>query len=348
MALAGFACGAAWAFIPGYLKAKLNVNEIITTLMLNYIATSWVLFWVFGAWSESGFQMSPTFPKNAWLPRLLDYAKSFKGFGGLTLHGGILFGLIAAVIVYFIIYRSKLGYELRLIGDNPRAAKYAGVNLVRNTVLTMMLSGGLAGLAGMSEVTGVGAPPAGRHLAGLWIYRHHHRMAGEAESVRRRPRLDPLRRPDPGRPRDPALGRAPHAPGHHPVLRDRQRRAAALSCPRREEVGTMLDWTIILQAGIASGTVLLFAALGEILAERSGVLNLGLEGMMLLGAMFAFKMAVATGNPWLGLLVAAIAAGLLALLHAIVTVNFQADQVVSGLAVNFVGVGLGHGAGRRA
>ena len=73
----------------------------------------------------------------------------------------------------------------------------------------------------------------------------------------------------------------------------------------------MIDWTIILQAGIASGTVLLFAALGEILAERSGVLNLGLEGMMLLGAMFAFKTAVATGNPWLGLLVAALAAGVL-------------------------------------
>ncbi len=102
----------------------------------------------------------------------------------------------------------------------------------------------------------------------------------------------------------------------------------------------MLDWTIILQAGIASGTVLLFAAIGEILAERSGVMNLGIEGMMLLGAMFAFKTAVATGNPWLGLLLAAVAAAMLALLHAIVTVNFQADQVVSGLAVNFVGIGL--------
>src|SRR5512143_3184661 len=100
----------------------------------------------------------------------------------------------------------------------------------------------------------------------------------------------------------------------------------------------MIDWIIILQAGIASGTVLLFAAIGEILAERSGVLNLGIEGMMLLGAMFAFKMAVATGNPWIGLLVGAVAAAVLALLHAIVTVNFQADQVVSGLAVNSVGV----------
>ena len=102
----------------------------------------------------------------------------------------------------------------------------------------------------------------------------------------------------------------------------------------------MIDWTIILHAGIASGTVLLFAALGEILAERSGVMNLGLEGMMLIGAMMAFSTAVSTGQPWLGVLYAMLAAGLLALLHAVVTISFQADQVVSGLAVNFLGIGL--------
>ena len=102
----------------------------------------------------------------------------------------------------------------------------------------------------------------------------------------------------------------------------------------------MIDWIVILQAGIASGTVLLFAAIGEILAERSGVMNLGIEGMMLIGAMTAYKSAVMTGQPWLGLLLAMLAAGALSLLHAVVTVNFQADQVVSGLAINFVGIGL--------
>ena len=102
----------------------------------------------------------------------------------------------------------------------------------------------------------------------------------------------------------------------------------------------MIDWTIILHAGIASGTVLLFAALGEILAERSGVMNLGVEGMMLIGAMMAFSTAVSTGQPWLGVFYAMLAAGLLALLHAVVTISFQADQVVSGLAVNFLGIGL--------
>lgn len=102
----------------------------------------------------------------------------------------------------------------------------------------------------------------------------------------------------------------------------------------------MLDWTVILHAGIATGTVLLFAAIGEILAERSGVLNLGVEGMMLIGAMMAYKTAVTTGQPWLGVGVAMLAAGMLSLLHAFVTIHLQADQVVSGLATNFVGIGL--------
>ena len=101
-----------------------------------------------------------------------------------------------------------------------------------------------------------------------------------------------------------------------------------------------MDWIVILQAGVASGTVLLFATVGEILAERSGVMNLGVEGMMLIGAMAAFGVAAQTGSPWLGLLVAMAAAGLLALLHGLVTIHLQADQVVSGLTLTFLGTGL--------
>jgi simple sugar transport system permease protein len=99
--------------------------------------------------------MSPVFPKNAWLPRLTDYAAQIKQLRGLTTHLGLLIALGATVIVWFILYRSRWGYEIRLIGDNPRAAQYAGINISRNIILVMMLSGGLAGLAGMSEITGV-------------------------------------------------------------------------------------------------------------------------------------------------------------------------------------------------
>ena len=101
-----------------------------------------------------------------------------------------------------------------------------------------------------------------------------------------------------------------------------------------------MDPTIILAAGVASGTVLLFAAIGEIFAERSGVINLGVEGMMLIGAVVAFGTAVATGDAWLGLVLGTLAGGLLSVLHAIVTISFRAEQVVSGLALTFLGTGL--------
>jgi general nucleoside transport system permease protein len=101
-----------------------------------------------------------------------------------------------------------------------------------------------------------------------------------------------------------------------------------------------MDWTAILAAGVASGTILAFAAIGEIFAERSGVLNLGVEGMMLIGAVAAFSVAVSTGSPWLGVVVAMLAAGLLSQLHAVMTIHFRADQVVSGLALTFLGTGL--------
>jgi len=155
MMLAGFIGGALWGFVPGYLKARFNVNEVITTLMMNYIAIEWNNYFIFAVWSEGGFQMSPRFPKTAWLPRLADYAREVPEFGGLTLHLGLLFGPIAAVIVWWILYRSKWGYEIRLAGDNPKAARYAGTNIARNMVLVMMLSGALAGLAGMAQIGGV-------------------------------------------------------------------------------------------------------------------------------------------------------------------------------------------------
>ena len=155
MMIAGMLAGALWGFIPGFLKARFNVNEIISTLMLNYVAVNWNNFFIFAVWTEGGFQMSPKFPLTAWLPRLTDYAKQFPELRGLTTHLGLVFGLVAAGIVWWILFRSKWGYEIRLVGDNPRAARYAGINIARNTVLVMMLSGGLAGLAGMSEISGV-------------------------------------------------------------------------------------------------------------------------------------------------------------------------------------------------
>jgi general nucleoside transport system permease protein len=101
-----------------------------------------------------------------------------------------------------------------------------------------------------------------------------------------------------------------------------------------------MDLVVVLQAGVAFGTVLLFATLGEIFAERSGVMNLGVEGMMLLGAMTSFSVAIKTHSPWLGLLAGMLAGGLVSQVHAFITITLQADQVVSGLSLTFLATGI--------
>jgi general nucleoside transport system permease protein len=155
MMLAGALAGAAWGFIPGILRARLGVSEIIVTLMLNYIALSWVQFWVFGPWSEGGFQQTEPFPREAWLPRLTDLASLVPGLGGLTIHLGLIVGIIAAAIMWVALERTRWGYEIRLICDSPAAARYAGIDIKRKIIIVFCISGALAGLGGMSEVSGV-------------------------------------------------------------------------------------------------------------------------------------------------------------------------------------------------
>jgi simple sugar transport system permease protein len=175
MMMMGLIGGAIWGFVPGLLKARFQVNEIITTLMLNYVAILWNNFWIFDKWSDAGFQMTPMFDKSAWLPRLTEYARPFNNFietsdsflvpfltsiglgsiSGMTLHLGFIIALVVVVIVWWILERSRWGYEIKLTGDNPNAARYAGIKIARNIILVMMFSGALAGLAGMSEVSGV-------------------------------------------------------------------------------------------------------------------------------------------------------------------------------------------------
>lgn len=153
MAAAGLLAGMIYGAIPGMLKAWLNINEIIVTLMLNYVAYKWLeYFIVVGPWSLGDFESTGNLPASATWPRLTQYAKSVPILAGLTAHPGILMGVAAAFLLAWVLFRSRWGYEIRVIGDNPRAARYAGINLARNILLVMALSGALAGLAGMNEV----------------------------------------------------------------------------------------------------------------------------------------------------------------------------------------------------
>ena len=145
---AGFVGGALWGFIPGILKAQTGAHEVITTIMLNYISylvVDLALRQVFFQLPGRDDPVSKFILPTATLPRL---------FADERLHWGLILALVAAVAVWWLLFRSTKGFEFRAVGLNPSGARYAGINISRTVVLTMMISGGLAGLAGASEILG--------------------------------------------------------------------------------------------------------------------------------------------------------------------------------------------------
>lgn len=145
--LAGMLAGALWAAIPALLKAYLGVDETLTSLMLNYVAILFASFLFYGPWRDPlgfGFPGTARFPEEAWLPRLFGRA-----------HVGIIFAIIAAVVLWFVFNRTRWGFETKIIGENKTAARYLGINIARNIVFALLLSGALSGLGGASEVAGI-------------------------------------------------------------------------------------------------------------------------------------------------------------------------------------------------
>ena len=146
MILSGFASGSLWGAIPAVLKVKLKVNEIITTLLMNYVAALWLNHFVYGRWKgRDGFPYTETFSGSASLPNLL----------GQRAHIGIFFGIAISISLYFIFGRTRFGYKARVVGENAKAAEYGGINVGVVVLAVMLLSGGIAGLAGMSDVSGI-------------------------------------------------------------------------------------------------------------------------------------------------------------------------------------------------
>jgi len=148
MIAAGFAAGMAWALIPALLKIKLAVDEVVTTLLMNTVILFFVSFLLNGVWRDpiSGWPQSPTIANEAIFPKLIPMAR---------LHLGFILAWIVIGIVYLVLRRSALGLRMRSIGLNPEAARFAGVNVNRTILTAALVSGGIAGLAGMSEVAGI-------------------------------------------------------------------------------------------------------------------------------------------------------------------------------------------------
>ena len=148
--LAGFAGGALWGFIPGWLKAKTGAHEVINTIMMNWIAfrlTDWLLSGPMRRPDSGGMPISPFIQASAELPRFFP--------APIRLHLGFILALLMAWLVWWFLFKTTWGYNLRTVGANPRAGRYAGMNIVNSTILGMTLSGGLAGLAGANQVMGI-------------------------------------------------------------------------------------------------------------------------------------------------------------------------------------------------
>jgi general nucleoside transport system permease protein len=149
MFIAGFIGGALWGLIPAILKLRFAINEVISTLMLNYICAEFLTLLIVGPWKSPkkfGFPYTDDLPASAVLALL----------PGSRIHiATLILAVVAVVVLTLVIYKTRFGYEVRVIGENPDAAKYAGIDFTRTTLLIMSISGGMAGMAGVGEVAGI-------------------------------------------------------------------------------------------------------------------------------------------------------------------------------------------------
>ena len=155
-AIAGAAlAGAAWAFIPAWLQAKRGSHVVITTIMFNFIAASLMVYLLNTVLKRPGSMQleTRTFEDGGRLPLLKDVFP-FMDFGYAPVNLSLIIALVTCVLVWLLIWRSKLGYEIRAFGANPTAAVYAGISPVKITIITMMISGGLAGMMAINEIMG--------------------------------------------------------------------------------------------------------------------------------------------------------------------------------------------------
>jgi len=145
--LAGFVGGAFWCWIAGILKIKKGVNEILSTIMLSYLATLLIDFMVmyFLKPPDSYVSQSEKIAKSAYFPPLIAHTQ---------INLGVILSLLTVVIIYYFLFRSSYGYQIRVIGENSNVANYAGINILKGTMTVIIISGGLAGLAGASMLMG--------------------------------------------------------------------------------------------------------------------------------------------------------------------------------------------------
>ena len=355
MIVAGIVGGMAWAAIPAFLKTRYRVSEVLSTLMLVYVALQVLNYLVSGPWKDPNghnFPQTPPFTPAQLLPHAI---------AGTAIPPGLVVGILLTLVFWLLTTRSVYGFSVRTVGAAPNAARYGGFDASRTVWSTLMISGGMAGLAGILEASSqlgqinLGFPsgygftaiivsflgrlhPVGVFLAALILAVTY--VGGQvAQTVVHVPNAtagifqammlffilasDILVR---YRVRDPSR---------------RPARSARGGC--RVNIGFFID-ALITVVGVT--TPILLAATGELVVEKSGVLNLGIEGMMLIGAVTGFAVTMNYGPdlgdmaPWIGVIAAALAGAASSMLFAVLVLTLGSNQVATGLALAIFGIGL--------
>ena len=359
--VAAAAFGAGWALAPAWLQAYRGSHVVITTIMFNFIAAGVMVSLLAGPLIKPG-QSSPTsrrFSENAQIPDM----QEILGAVGIEiarspLNLSFVLAIAACVFVWLLIWHTRFGYAVRTLGHSPQAAAYAGIRIPRTIIAAMAVSGGLAGLMAVNEVLGVQHRlllnfTAGYGFTGIAVslMGRNHPIGIVLASLlfgalyqggeRARPRV-----PD-HHPRHAAR----HPGAHHPVLRrsrlhaepparpvDRLARAPSPGGPRMSEFAFQILLT--LDATLRLATPLIFCALAGLFSERSGIIDISLEGKLLGSAFAAGAVASVTGSVYLGLLAAVGVSISMSLVHGFACITHRGNQIISGLAVNILASGL--------
>jgi ABC-type uncharacterized transport system permease subunit len=304
--LAGAVAGALWILIPALLRARLRIDEVVTTLLLNPVALLLVQGLLNGPWRNPVTQFPESEPIGAGyaLPRIVSASR---------VHLGFAVALVLALVVWVVLARTALGLRMRAAGFSPDAARFSGVGVERTLLGSALTSGAIAGMGGASQVGGLQGQLTGE------ISSASATPASSSPRWRRSPSAASCSSPCCW-PTSPSV-RSPRR------VRCSCRRRWARSCRRRccwsrsgaraaalppgaapacdvrggRAAMSLLD---LLTATLIAATPLLYAAIGEVVTERAGVLNLGIEGTMYAGAFVGFLVAARSQSPWLGLLAA--------------------------------------------
>ena len=343
MALAGAAAGGLVALVPALLRVNLKVDDVVSSLLLNSVVYFAIMALIEGPWKDpfSGYPISPPIEDSAGFPKLIE---------GTRLHLGVLAAFIAAGLVWFLHRRApRSASRSASPARTPRPRAMAASPSARVIVVTALISGGLAGLAGVGEVGGV-------HFQVMSDLSPGFGYSGIVIAMLAR--LNPL-------------GVVPAAIFLAIVMTGAEAMSRATGVPvfladvlqgtallamlvallftsyriRRVGAAGMSDiLDQIMQVGFLAAilriaTPLVFATLGEMFSERAGVLNLGIEGIMLISAMTGFSAAYYSGNLWIGVAAAVLTGAAFGFLHAVLTVALGLSQHVAGIGLTLFSTG---------